>query len=145
MVRHFSHCQLKINCMLKTNTHLYTVKVYNTQPDSLTIEDSSFFSTTEVFACCKVINDRICGPTHSRKDLHLSHQSVLSSLSKICMAPVMPQFISLVSIARKAWDPEPLLARTHERKKKRLHFQNLTTKASEAVKLNNDFRECTSA
>ena len=104
------------------NTHLYTMKVYYTQPVSLTIEDSSFFSTTEVFACCKVINDRICGPTHSRKDLHLSHQSVLSSLSKICMAPVMPQFVSLVSIARKAWDPEPLLARTHERKKKRLHF-----------------------
>ena len=55
------------------NTHLYTMKVYNTQPVSLTIEDSSFCSTTEVFACSKVINDRICGPTHSRKTLHLLH------------------------------------------------------------------------
>ena len=50
-------------------------------------------------------------------------------LPKICMVPVMPQFLSPVSMvsARKAWDHEPLLARTHKRNK-----------------VNNDFREWTS-
>ena len=92
-------------------TYLHKMKVFNTRPVDL------FFSTTEVITCSKVSmlsRDRICGSTRFGKARYLSQLPIQ------CIAFVTPRFLSPVFTvsARNTWDHA--LARTHEKKKKKI-------------------------
>ena len=55
MACHFNHRRAENKPHAQLQTHLHTMKVYNTRPVSLLLIKITLFSTTEVFTCSKVI------------------------------------------------------------------------------------------
>ena len=91
-------------------TYLHTMKVYNTKPVSLLLIKFSFFSTTDVFTCSKVINafNRQNSWTDTFFAKHAWLRSCNDSYSQFPRSPLGTPGTTMVVLCTKYEEKNPL-------------------------------------
>ena len=141
MTRHFNHCLKKLHAYHKTHLQHPTSQPHHRSFAEVLLIKILLFSTTEMFACSKVIN------AFKRQNSWTNPFRKSSTSFEYAVLVTSRHLFSLSTVsARNASDRVFLLACTHENnptpppQKKCLHFQSLTSKASGNKKLQSALR-----